>query len=74
MQQRNISAGYYVNKNPDPNGDHEVHTSDCRYMPREENRIYLGTFDKCRDAVQAAKKHYPKAHGCSYCIKECHTE
>lgn len=64
---------YYVNKNKQINGDHEVHTSDCIYLPREENRIYLGYFSNCRNAVAEAKKYYRQCNGCYYCSRECHT-
>lgn len=49
---------YYVNKNGQVNGDQEVHTSDCIYLPKIENRIYLGCFSNCRDALTEAKKYY----------------
>lgn len=64
---------YYVNRNEQVNGDHEVHTSDCNYLPKPENRIYLGSFSNCRDAVIEAKKHYRQSNGCYYCSRECHT-
>ena len=35
---------FYVNKNAQPNGDHEVHRYDCSWLPDMENRIYLGDF------------------------------
>lgn len=37
-------ARYYVNKNAQSNGDHEVHKQGCTWMPHEDNRIYLGNF------------------------------
>ncbi len=64
---------YYVNKNAQANGDHEVHKSDCSFMPSSENRVYLGDFSSCRPAVAAAKKIYPTADGCYYCSPACHT-
>lgn len=64
---------YYVNKNRQANGDHEVHKSGCDDMPNEGNRLYLGTFDSCHGAVREAKKYYPTADGCFYCSRECHT-
>lgn len=64
---------YYINKNAQANGDHEVHTSSCNYLPAPENRIYLGTFANCRGAVAAAKKFYSQVDGCYYCCNECHT-
>ncbi len=65
-------AKYYVNTNPQANGDHEVHKDGCSRMPEPANRLYLGDFSNCRDAVQAAKKHYAKSDGCYYCSNECH--
>jgi len=64
---------YYVNKNSQSNGDHEVHKYGCSYMPKEENRIYLGDFDSCGPAVREAKKYYSQSNGCYYCAYSCHT-
>lgn len=64
---------YYVNKLPQSNGDHEVHTGDCTYLPNSDNRKYLGLFLNCKEAVTEAKKTYSKSNGCYYCSKECHT-
>lgn len=64
---------YYVNKNVQANGDHEVHKEGCSMMPLSENRIYLGEFYSCTSAVAEAKKHYIKSDGCYYCSNECHT-
>lgn len=66
-------ALYYVNKNAQSNGDHEVHKFDCSFLPSPENRRYLGDFPSCRPAVAAAKKIYPTADGCAHCSPECHT-
>lgn len=66
-------SNYYVNKNAQDNGDHEVHKNGCSYMPNSENRIYLGVFYNCNDAVLEAKKHHSKVNGCYYCSNECHT-
>ena len=65
-------AKYYVNKNAQDNGDHEVHKYDCSWLPKPENREYLGDFSSCRGAVQKAKKKYPTADGCKWCSLECH--
>jgi len=64
---------YYVNKNAQSNGDHEVHKFGCSRMPMEQNRLYLGLFSNCRDAVREAKKTYKQSNGCYYCSNECHT-
>ncbi len=66
-------ARYYVNKNAQANGDHEVHKEGCSYMPEEKNRIDLGDHNSCQPAVRKAKEHYPQSNGCYYCSPECHT-
>jgi len=62
---------YYVNNNAQSNGDHEVHKDGCSYMPT--NKTYLGVFDRCKEAVSAAKTKYAQSNGCYYCSRECHT-
>jgi hypothetical protein len=66
-------ARYYVNKNAQANGDHEVHVPTCSFFPEAENRIYLGEFTGCRAAVDEAKNHYSQVNGCYYCSNNCHT-
>ncbi len=65
---------YYVNKNAQANGDHEVHTPGCAFLPNPENRIYLGDFSSCFPAVREARKYYPQSNGCYYCSRACHTQ
>lgn len=67
-------AIYYLNKNTQPTGEHEVHTSTCPYLPDPNNRIYLGSFSNCKDALTEAKKYYSNVDGCFYCSKECHSK
>jgi len=64
---------YYVNKNAQDNGDHEVHKESCKKLPEVENRIYLGDFPSCHGAVKEAKKYYARADGCAICSPDCHT-
>lgn len=64
---------YYVNKNKQDNGDNEVHTETCNYLPTILNRVYLGSFDTCTSAVSEAKRQGYKANGCYYCSRPCHT-
>lgn len=66
-------AAYYVNKNAQSSGEHEVHTKGCSYLPNVENRKYLGDFSSCKPAVTEAKKHYSNVDGCYYCCNACHT-
>ena len=55
---------FYVNKNTDAQGNHEVHRENCDYLPRPENREYLGFFSNSYDAVR---------DGCWHCCPESHT-
>lgn len=68
---------FIVNKNSQPNGDHEVHNAStgCAHMPKPENCISLGTHPACRGAVQEARRRYPgkRVNGCYYCARDCHT-
>lgn len=63
---------YYVNKNGQNNGDHEVHKENCPHCANSENRIYLGFYTDCKDAVKEAKKYYNQVDGCYYCTNKCH--
>ncbi len=63
---------YYINKNAQIGGEHEIHTSTCFYLPAIENRIYLGCFDNCADAIKAARRYYSNVDGCFYCCPNCH--
>ncbi len=63
---------YYVNNHVQPNGDHEVHNQDCKYLPNIVSKKYLGEFSNCKDAVIEAKKTYSKSDGCYHCSNECH--
>ncbi len=65
---------FYVNKNTDDDGDHEVHRSSCNWLPKKENRKYLGNYSSCISAVADARKQgYTPANGCAHCSPVCHT-
>ena len=66
-------AYFYVNRNSQANGDHEVHTTGCSFMPQTENRIFLGDHTSCGLAVKKAREYYSQVNGCYYCSKPCHT-
>ena len=66
-------ARYYVNDNAQSNGDHEVHTTGCSWLPQPHNRTYLGDFYSCHPAVREARKYYDRVNGCYYCSNACHT-
>ena len=65
-------ARYYVNKNPQSTGEHEVHSETCSHLPATENREYLGQFSSCYAAVDEGAQRHPKVDGCHYCGPECH--
>lgn len=67
-------AYYYVNRNAQNNGDHEVHKGGCSWMPLEENCISLGDHSGCSTAVLAARKYYYQVNGCYHCATHCHTQ
>ena len=62
---------YVVNRNAQPNGDHEVHKVGCGFFP--SNNMPLGQFTACAPAVLVAKRVYPQSNGCFWCSNECHT-
>ena len=68
---------FIVNKNPQDNGDHEVHntTDGCSHMPNPENQIDLEFHASCREAVRFAQVKWPqnRINGCYYCCNDCHT-
>jgi hypothetical protein len=63
---------FYVNKNSQSTGEHEVHQEGCSYMPNSTNLFYLGLFTDCHGAVTAAKRYYNSVDGCYYCARVCH--
>ncbi len=63
---------YYVNDNPQPNGDHEVHVEGCSFLKLANSTTYLGRFSDCKPAVEEAKKIYPKSDGGAFCCPKCH--
>jgi len=66
-------AFYYVNDHAQTNGDHEVHVNGCSFLHLVLHKTYLGDFSSCAPAVATAKKKYPRADGCYFCCKPCHS-
>lgn len=62
---------YCVNNIAQSNGDHEVHTMTCSYVPSD--RKDLGWHNNCASAVVVAQNYYKKSNGCYWCSRECHT-
>lgn len=63
---------YYVNRNAQSTGEHEVHREGCHRMPEIYNLICLGYFSNGRLAVQEARKYFYNVDGCYYCCCEAH--
>jgi len=63
---------YYVNRNAQSTGEHEVHRDGCPTPPLYSNRQPLGYFATCRPAVVEARKYYDNVDGCAYCCPDCH--
>ncbi|PKP29042.1 MAG: hypothetical protein CVU01_01960 [Bacteroidetes bacterium HGW-Bacteroidetes-18] len=64
---------YYVNNFAQPNGDHEVHKSDCYWSSLAVSKKDLGIHVSCDSSVIEAKKTYLTANGCNTCSNECNT-
>ena len=69
-----MMQNYYFYIYPDINGNYEVHTENCYYLPSELNRQYIGRYSSCQAAIIAAQIVYPdkKFDGCYHCCRECH--
>lgn len=65
-------AKYYVNKQPESTGKHEVHQSGCPHLPSIGQLVYLGEFDSCSEAVMEAEKYFIHVEGCEFCCSGCH--
>ena len=63
---------YFVNRNVQSNDEHEVHTENCPFVPRPENRVPLGRFAGCQEALEVARKYYSQLDGCAICSPTCH--
>ena len=64
---------YHVNDSPQLTGEHEVHKESCVWVPDMSGRTYLGYFDHCVPALEAAREIYPVVDGCFWCCRDCHT-
>lgn len=68
---------FIINKNPQANGDHEIHnvTKGCSYLPLVQNQVDVGYFANCQQAITKAKSSWPnnKINGCYWCSTTCHT-
>ncbi len=63
---------YFVNDNPQSDGFHEVHESDCSWLALAKSKTRLGYFSNCYKAVSEAKEIYTQSDGCKHCCPDCH--
>lgn len=63
---------YVLNSQAQFNGDHEIHTMQCRYLPMAQNRIGLGYFDKDEQALREARRYFARVDGCIHCCPSIH--
>lgn len=63
---------YYLNKMPRRDGKHELHLSICLFAPNELNRIELGEFHDCDEAIEYARNIEPNIVGCLFCSPLCY--
>jgi hypothetical protein len=59
--------------------NYELHNEEnCNRLPLLLNRLDVGYFSNCQDAMRAAKSKYPyrasDIDGCYYCCAACHKE
>jgi len=67
---------YIINKNAQSDGFHEVHNENtCNHLPDLPNRVVIGEYNNCYDAVSATKQTNPQhdIDGCYFCCNACHT-
>ncbi|NGP87553.1 hypothetical protein [Fodinibius halophilus] len=65
---------YYVHIYTDDDGDHEIHTDECDFLPKPTHRDYLGYYNNCENAVEEAGNNgYSPVNGCYFCSRDCHT-
>lgn len=61
---------FYVDEISTHSGKHRVHKLGCSCMKLD--RIYLGEFSSCKNAMEEAKKIYKEVKGCHHCCRECY--
>ena len=62
---------YYLNKRPLINGYYSVHKEGCPFLEEKNERIYLGKYESCYDAIKIAKQAALNSDGCYFCLKGC---
>ena len=74
IERRGFDLEYLYNKNRDDNGNHEVHNYKCDHSPNNLNRVELGQFSSCEQAIAFARNMFGRDNfdGCKHCCPECH--
>jgi hypothetical protein len=60
-------ASYYVNRQAQLTGEHEVHRGACEHLPNIKLLYYLGDFDSSDEAILEAEKYFVHVAVCPYC-------
>ncbi|HAG94409.1 MAG: hypothetical protein CMK83_26390 [Pseudomonadales bacterium] len=60
-------AEFYIEKNERETGDHLVHFSSCKVLPRADSLRYLGSIASFDSAWQEGKKVYHQVSACTEC-------
>lgn len=63
---------YYVNKNAQSTGEHEIHKETCLYLPSSYHLQYLGNYNDDNSALREARRYYSNVDGCIYCCPIIH--
>ena len=56
IKKENKMFYFYLNKNAQPSGEHEIHKDKCSYLPHPFNREYLGYLSNFSQAKEVAKE------------------
>ena len=65
---------YYVNRNSQSGGEHEIHTKGCSHPPLKKNRIPLKGTNLREWKREGKKKNISNMDGCGHCNKKYHTK
>lgn len=65
---------FFVTKIESDNDTCTIHKSICEYLPSDSNRIELGEFYSCSDALDEAKKNHDRSNGCFHCCLLSHSK
>ena len=73
IQEEFIMAEFYIETNPQPNGEHIVHNATCSLLPAKDAVRYLGSIASCTSALKKAAESFKLVNGCPQCATACHS-